>query len=277
MKKQSVSLLLLAFTASFILFSCGNGKQKIYGGMEFDSVSVNETAHLLDNDTASPSCNLTIKYTYPIKAVQPGVTDSINNAIILTCFGEGYKNMTVTEAVDNYKNDYIKDYRTDLISLYEEDKKNNPKGAEVSAWYSYYNNIEAQPLADNPKVLVYYINTNSYTGGAHGIYSIDYLNFNPENGHLITLNDVFNEGCKNKLNEMLLAQFMKDQGVATLEQLQEKAYLQDTDMYPSENFRLGKDSITFFYNVYEIAPYSSGTTEITLSYDELKDILKENK
>lgn len=185
--------------------------------------------------------------------------------------------MTVTEAVENYKNDYIKDYRTDLISLYEEDKKNNPKGAEVSAWYSYYNNIEAQPLTDNPEVLVYYINTNSYTGGAHGIYNIDYLNFNPENGHLITLNDVFNEGYKNKLNEMLLAKFMKDQGVATLEQLQEKAYLQDTDMYPSENFRLGKDGITFFYNVYEIAPYSSGTTEITLSYDELKDILKENK
>ena len=164
-----------------------------------------------------------------------------------------------------------------MVSLYEEDKKNNPEGAEVSAWYSYYNNIEAQPLTDNPKVLVYYINSNSYTGGAHGIYNIDYLNFDPESGHLITLNDVFKEGYKSQLNEMLLAKFMKDQGVATLEQLQEKAYLQDTDMYPSENFRLGKDSITFFYNVYEIAPYSSGTTEITLSYDELKEILKENK
>lgn len=245
--------------------------------MEFDSINVNETAHLVANDSASPSCNLTIKYTYPAKAVGPGVADSINNAVISICFGEGYKGMTATEAVENYKNDYIKDYRTDLISLYEEDKKNNPGGAEVSAWYSYYNNIEAHPITDNPKVLVYYINANSYTGGAHGIYSTDYLNFDPENGHLITLDDVFKEGYKNKLNELLLAKFMQDQDVATLEQLQEKAYLQDTDMYPSENFRLEENNITFFYNVYEIAPYSSGTTEITLPYDELKEILKKDK
>ena len=100
MKKQPVSLLLFALLASFILFSCGNGKQKIYGGMEFDSISINETAHLLNNDTASPSCNLTIKYTYPVKSSRTGVTDSVNNAVILTCFGEGYKGMTVTEAVE---------------------------------------------------------------------------------------------------------------------------------------------------------------------------------
>ena len=68
---------------------------------------------------------------------------------------------------------------------------------------------------------------------------------------------------------------MKDTDSATLEELEDKAYLQDTEMYPSENFRLGKDSIYFFYNVYEIAPYSTGATEIALSYDVLQGLLKE--
>lgn len=276
MKKQSVSLLLLAFAASFVLFSCGIGKQKLYGGMEFDSITVNETAHLL-NDTASPSCSQTIKLAYLLNSPQPGVADSINNAVVYACFGDEYEGMPVAKAVEAYRSSYIKDYRTDLVNLYEEDKKNNAGSSEVNAWYSYYNNIDAQPLTDNPKVLVYYVSTSSYTGGAHGIYSVDYLNFDPETGHLITLDDVFKEGSKEKLSEMLLAQLMKKLNVATLNELQELAYLQDTEMFPSNNFNLGKDNITFFYNVYEIAPYSSGTTEISLPYSDLKDILKEDK
>ena len=124
--------------------------------------------------------------------------------------------------------------------------------------------------------MVYQINQSEVRGGAHGSYSTNYLNFDPNTGHIIRLNDVFISGYKEELTKLLLNKLMKDVGVANLEELQEKAYLQWTDMYPTENFFMGKDGVTFFYNIYEIAPYSSGTTTITLSYEELKSLIKEN-
>ena len=52
MKKQTVSLLVLLLAASGFFFSCGNTMNKNAGALEFDSIQVNETAHLF-GDTAS--------------------------------------------------------------------------------------------------------------------------------------------------------------------------------------------------------------------------------
>ena len=53
MKKQTVSLLVLLLAASGFFFSCGNTMNKNAGALEFDSIQVNETAHLF-GDTAKP-------------------------------------------------------------------------------------------------------------------------------------------------------------------------------------------------------------------------------
>ncbi|MBO4663061.1 MAG: DUF3298 domain-containing protein [Bacteroidaceae bacterium] len=44
-------------------------------------------------------------------------------------------------------------------------------------------------------------------------------------------------------------------------------------MYNSDNIKLGTDSISFFYNPYDIAPYALGSTTISFAYDELKGII----
>ena len=45
-------------------------------------------------------------------------------------------------------------------------------------------------------------------------------------------------------------------------------------MFISNNFILGKEKISFIYNVYEIAPYAFGEIVIDITYEELKDLLK---
>ena len=46
------------------------------------------------------------------------------------------------------------------------------------------------------------------------------------------------------------------------------------DLYVSNNFILGKESITFIYNRYDIAPYSTGEILLDIDYNRIKDILK---
>ena len=45
------------------------------------------------------------------------------------------------------------------------------------------------------------------------------------------------------------------------------------DLEPIENFYLDPTGITFYYNVYEIAPYVMGATKITLSYEDIAPLM----
>lgn len=46
--------------------------------------------------------------------------------------------------------------------------------------------------------------------------------------------------------------------------------LEDDKFILPANIFVTKDGLLLFYNVYEIAPYSDGTKELLLTYDELK-------
>lgn len=276
MKRRTINFLAATAVTSMFFFSCNNGKTKQYGNMEFDSIKIDHTAGLL-NDTASPSCNLRIDFVYPVKCDNAVLLDSVKQALPAYSFGKKYREMDAKAAIDSFRNAYVQEYRSDLAPLYREDLKNNGGKESVEAWYSYYQTIEARPLTDNPDYLTYIINTSEYRGGAHGTYATTYLNFDAANGRLMRLNDVFKPDYQKGLNELLLKKLMQQTGCATLEELEDKAYLQDTDMYPSNDFRLGKDSIYFLYNIYEIAPYSTGITEIALPYDELRKLMKKQE
>lgn len=71
MKKQYVSLLVILLAASGFLFSCGNTVNKSAGALEFDSIQVNEVAHLsetLRNPAATSSSTLHTLISRPTKS-----------------------------------------------------------------------------------------------------------------------------------------------------------------------------------------------------------------
>ena len=44
-------------------------------------------------------------------------------------------------------------------------------------------------------------------------------------------------------------------------------------MFASKDFSLEADSVIFYYNEYDIAPYAFGPCQLAISYDELQDII----
>ena len=141
MKKQYVSLLVILLAASGFLFSCGNTMNKNAGALEFDSIQVNETAHLF-GDTAKPGCNITINFAYASKSSDEKLKDSLNTYFLSACFGDKYMTMTPEEAVKAYKETYIQDYLKDLEPMYAKDEAEKEDSASISAWYSYYKGVE---------------------------------------------------------------------------------------------------------------------------------------
>ena len=125
----------------------------------------------------------------------------------------------------------------------------------------------------NTLILTYRIDYNEYTGGAHGIYMSTFLNLDLKTLSPIHLGDLFEGDYKEALTDLLWKQLMADNNVSTRQELEDMGYATTGDLEPIENFYLDPTGITFYYNVYEIAPYVMGATKITLSYEDITHLM----
>lgn len=275
MKKQYVSLLAIILSVSGFLFSCHDKMNKNTGALQFDSIQVNKTAHLF-NDTAKPACNIIINFAYPIKSSDDMLKDSLNTYFISACFGDKYIGEKPEEVVKQYTENYISEYRRDLEPMYTEDEKDKEDESSIGAWYSYYKGIESHVQLYDKDLLVYRIDYNEYTGGAHGIYMATYLNMDLTLMRPLRLDDIFVGDYKDALTDLIWNQLMADNKVTTHEALEDMGYASTGDIAPTENFYLSKEGITFYYNVYDITPYSMGPVKVTIPFAMMEHLLGSN-
>lgn len=275
MKKQTVSLLVLLLAASGFFFSCGNTVNKNAGALEFDSIQVNETVHLF-GDTAKPACNIVIDFTYASKSSDVRLKDSLNTYFLSLCFGDKYMTMTPEEAVKKYTEKYISDYRGDLEPMYKKDEQDKEDESSIGAWYSYYKYIRSHVQLYTKHLLVYRYRYEEFTGGAHGIYMTTFLNMDLRTLAPLRLDDLFVSDYEEPLTDLLWNQLMADNKVATRQELEDMGYATTGELAPTENFYLSKEGITFYYNVYDIAPYVMGPVQITLPYEMVQHLLSDD-
>ena len=275
MKKQYVSLLAIMVAVSGFLFSCGDKMNKNTGSLEFDSIQVNETAHLF-SDTARPACNLVIDFTYPVKASDELLKDTLNKYFISACFGEKYIGKNPKEVVKQYTEAYIREYRRDLEPMYLEDEKDKKDESSIGAWYSYYKGIESHVQLYEKNLLVYRIDYNEYTGGAHGIYMTTFLNMDLGLMRPLRLDDVFVGEYQEPLTDLIWNQLMADNEAKTRAELEDMGYGSTGEIAPTENFYLDKDGVTFYYNVYDITPYAMGPVTVSIPFQMLEHMLGSN-
>lgn len=276
MKKQYVSLLIIILSVSCLLFSCHNNMNKKVGELIFDSIQVNQTSHLF-NDTAKPACNLTINFTYPTQSADKVLKDSLESYFITACFGEKYLTDNPKEVIKSFTQNYVDNYRHDLEPMYLEDEKERGKdkdnAASISAWYSYYKAIESHVQFYKNALLVYRIDYNEYTGGAHGIYTSTFLNIDLNKKSPIKIDQLFIADYKEALTDLIWNQLMAENKVTTHEALEDLGYGSTGDITPTDNFYLSSDGITFYYNVYDITPYAMGPVKVSIPFSMMAHLL----
>lgn len=125
----------------------------------------------------------------------------------------------------------------------------------------------------NGKILCYKTYMETYTGGAHGHYSYNYIVFDMTDGSVISASDIFNEGYKNGLSKILRNR-AKTTNNWSEEDLISNLYWPNEEIKASDNFRISNDSITFVYNPYEI---TRNFVTISVPFNEIKEFLKDDK
>ncbi|MDO4164626.1 MAG: DUF3298 domain-containing protein [Bacteroides sp.] len=275
MRKQTVSLLAILLAASGFFFSCGNTANKNTGALEFDSLQVNETVHLF-GDTAKPACNLIVNFTYATGSTDPKLKDSLNTYFMAATLGDSYQLQNPKEGIRHYTEKYISDYRKDLEPMLLKDEEEQDEEASIESWYSYYRNVESRVQFYQKDLLVYRVNYEEYTGGAHGIYMTSYLNMNLRLLRPLHLEDLFVNEYEEALTDLLWNQLMAENRVSSRQELEDMGYASCGDLTPTENFYLSPAGITFYYNVYDIAPYAMGPTEISLPWEMVHYLLSDD-
>lgn len=159
----------------------------------------------------------------------------------------------------------------EAVSQYIEHTKEDFQHDEVASVYQDHLTGRAEYGYKN--IINYRLTEETFMGGAHPSTVTTILRFNASTGEFIQLEDVVPLPNQEELKEKLLEKLMADKRAQSLEDLHKMGYLEMDDLFISPNFALHEDSIEFYYNEYDIAPYAYGPSAICLSYEEVKDII----
>lgn len=188
------------------------------------------------------------------------VQDRFNANIIEACLGETYVNLPPEEAAASKCSDIEAGFLEDVIEDDGEDSITTLAEWQLSGQLSY----------DAPEgYLVYYISAYDYNfGAAHGYYYLAPIVLDQKTGDRIHEKDLFNDDYEPLLQELL------EKHIEDAEDFDPDFLLVDA-ILPNDNFDLTTEGITYYFNPYEIAPFVAGIIEISIPWEELKPVLKQ--
>ncbi len=139
--------------------------------------------------------------------------------------------------------------------------------------YPWNMDITTDLVYQTPKLVSIAVGFSSYMGGAHPNSEVKYHNYRTDTGKELSLEDIttdFDQLLIIAEKSFRLANDIKDN-----ETFFDKGFEMDSLFVLTRNFAINKDGLDFLYNPYEIAPYSMGTIEFSIPYEELEGVLRE--
>lgn len=262
--KKSFILLSLSTLMCVSFFSC---KPKT-----IETTEVSYTGKFyLTNDTADGALAVDVKVEIPLAFNNQTVLDSVRATIISYLFGREY----VVVPNDSLALHFA-------LLLNDEYKANNEQlvsKLDNKSTYSFNNEhtLEGFSLLNDKQIYSYGIERYVYMGGAHGLTTRTYLNFNLKTGKVITEADLFTDDYKAELSELIKRRIVEE--IKNEKDTEAFHGLEDTDYWtdsikPNGNFYITDESINYVFNPYEIAPYYLGQTEVILPFDRIRDLLR---
>lgn len=110
------------------------------------------------------------------------------------------------------------------------------------------------------------MNSYSYSAGAaHGLYHVEYVNFDLKAKKRLSLQDIVQKGSEQKVLDALYEHNSIWLSNHEIEKAQFKL---------SDNFYYGANGIVFVYPLYELASYAEGMPELELPYNAVAGLIK---
>lgn len=137
--------------------------------------------------------------------------------------------------------------------------------------------------ADSRVISVRY-RVNSYTGGAHGIYTDRAYVFDTASGRLLSFDDLCSDRAMlemlllDKMNQTLREDVRYESVLDYLTAFKPDGNLDDElkALFREGSWTLNDEGLTVFSDIYEIGSYADGIVSFTVPYSDLTGLLNEN-
>ncbi len=229
--------------------------------------------YYLTSDTLKGALSVNIEVEIPVAFMDSNVLRKVRSTIISNLFGQEYVQVT--------NDSLLKFFYTELQADYKQNNEPLINVMDSSNNYSFNNEhtLSGFSLLSDKKIYVYGIERYVDMGGAHGLETRNYYNFDLKTGLLITEKDLFKPNYQLELAELIKKRIVEDS--KDNNDTEPILSIEDTDFWsdsikPNGNFYITDEGINYVFNPYEIAPYYMGQTEVTLPYNRIKNLLISN-
>lgn len=117
--------------------------------------------------------------------------------------------------------------------------------------------------------------TDEISGGAHPNQNDSFFNWNTKKDNIISLEDILIDGYKTRFTKIAEEIFRKNENLTPSDSL-ENYFFKNGIFTLNSNFQITPKGLSFFYNNYEIKPYSEGPTTLLIPYSQIKSLLRPN-
>jgi len=248
---------LLSIAVASILSSCSQFTKKEETKIHFEMKSFHAESENCKTDSISCA---TFDVTYPEFAQLDTTVRTIfygQLTGIVTSGKEGGAQSIEAEG-DNFVEDFAQ-MKSEMPEL-------------AVSWY--FKSVSNVLIASDTLISVQ-VDVDSFMGGAHGMFTTSFINIDSKNGAPYLIDSFLKPGYQAFLNELGEEEFRKEQELADTTSLEQAGISFPENRFQlNDNYGFRKEGIVFFYNSYEVGPYSMGSTEIIIPYEKLRGWFK---
>jgi Protein of unknown function (DUF3298) len=234
------------------------------GSIPFNA-RLTEKSENLNSDSLSPQAKIELFLLTPCNFANVDVVDSIRKTIYSFFSKKINTNSSPDEALEITTKNFFDQYRESNLDLH----KNGHS-------FSWERMTFCQILLNENFYLSLGMINYAFTGGAHGLQINKYYVFDLKDGKTYKLDDFFIPNYQDQLQALLNNEARKKFDVAENQKLSDVGFFMDS-IPTSDNFFLVRNGVHFYYNQYQLAPYSWGQIDLFLSFGQLKGIIDQDK
>lgn len=235
------------FLLMIALWGCKNEEQLAFEPQEIRS----------ENCTNCPEVIINI----PKALNKDPLSETINNALkeevlSLLIYDDQMEVSTIEEAIISFNNGYL-----ELKNLYPDE----PIGWEAK--------IDGALTYEDKNILTIQVDSYSFTGGAHGISTTRFLNFDKNKALEMEVGELFIDPME--FQAFAEAKFRDQENIPATESINSTGFMfEDDAFYLPQNIGFTKEGLKLIYEQYEVASYADGPIILTLPYKEINPFLR---
>ena len=217
-----------------------------------------EVQQIMTSEKFGDECDSPESSCFEVELSYPEINSQADSVIEI--LKDSISRLFLSSPFDNKSYSSTEELNGDLEKMYAEFKEDFP---EVKAEWFLDRKIEL--VGQYKDVLTISFFESSFMGGAHPNAMLFYKNYSLKSGKILRLEDLINNDQLQLLTEYAEKEFKNVRGIDAKSNFADEGYwFPNNNFSLNDNFFINEEGITFYFNSYEIAPYSYGETVITI-------------